>query len=102
MAETDLNIEVVYATAERQWLLTCVVPAGATVRQALLHSRLAEHVPGLDVEACPVGIFGKVVSDPLAHQVEEGDRLEVYRPLVADPKEVRKQRAARARAARQG
>ena len=102
MAEAGLNIEVVYATAERQWLLTCVVPAGTTVRQALLRSRLAEHVPGLDVEACPVGIFGKVVSDPLVHQVEEGDRLEVYRPLLVDPKEVRKQRAAKARAARQG
>lgn len=101
MAEANLNIEVVYATAERQWLLTCVVPAGTTVHQALLHSRLAEQVPGLDVEACPVGIFGKVVNDPFAHQVEEGDRLEVYRPLLADPKEVRKLRAAKARAARQ-
>jgi len=102
MAEVGLNIEVVYATAERQWLLTCVVATGTTVRQALRQSRLAEQVPGLDIESCPVGVFGKVVNDPVEHQVGEGDRLEIYRPLLADPKEVRKQRAAKARAARQG
>lgn len=100
MAEAGLSIEVVYATAEHQWLLACVVPAGTTAREALRQSHLAEQVPGLDIEACPVGIFGKVVSGQ--HLVEEGDRLEVYRPLIADPKEVRKQRAAKARAARQG
>ncbi|EKT4522018.1 RnfH family protein [Pseudomonas putida] len=102
MAEAGLNIEVVYATAERQWLLACVVPEGTCVREALRLSRLAEQVPGLDLEACPVGVFGKVVADPAQRKVEEGDRLEVYRPLLADPKDVRKQRAAKARAARQG
>ena len=102
MAEVGLNIEVVYATVERQWVLACVVPDGTRVREALRLSRLAEQVPGLDLEVCPVGIFGKVVSDPGVRKVEEGDRLEVYRPLLADPKEVRKQRAAKAKAARQG
>ncbi|WP_248918613.1 RnfH family protein [Pseudomonas entomophila] len=101
MAETSLRIEVVYATPERQWLLACEVPAGVSVSEALRLSGVAEQVPGLNLLSSPVGIFGKVVSDPAARLVEEGDRLEVYRPLLADPKEIRRQRAAKAKAARE-
>jgi len=54
----------------------------------------------VDLAAAPLGIFGKAVQDAEARQVEAGDRIEVYRPLVADPKEVRKARAARAAKAR--
>ncbi|MDZ3995332.1 RnfH family protein [Pseudomonas sp. Teo4] len=97
MVERLLSIEVAYATPERQWLLACKVASGTTVREALRLSGIAVEVAGLDVEGCPVGIFGKVVSDPAIRQVEEGDRLEVYRPLLVDPKEARKQRAAKAR-----
>lgn len=100
MAERSLSIEVAYATPERQWLLACELPAGATVREALRLSGIAAQVAGLDVESCPVGIFGKLVSDPAVRQVEAGDRLEVYRPLLLDPKEARKQRAAKAKAQR--
>ncbi|MCO7515463.1 RnfH family protein [Pseudomonas guariconensis] len=100
MPEALVNIEVAYATAERQWLLACEVPAGTRVRDALRLSGLGEQVPGLDLASCPVGIFGKVVSDPAERTVEEGDRLEVYRPLLVDPKEVRRQRAAKAKAQR--
>ncbi|MCW2269622.1 Persistence and stress-resistance antitoxin PasI [compost metagenome] len=88
-----LQIEVVYATAEQQWLLAVEVPLGATLREAVRLSGIAEQVPGLDVEACPLGIFGKVVSDAVQQTVAEGDRIELYRPLLIDPKEVRKQRA---------
>ncbi|AVD84920.1 RnfH family protein [Pseudomonas sp. SWI6] len=100
MVERSLKIEVVYATPERQWLLACEVPRGTTVREALRVSGIAGQVAGLDVEGCPVGIFGKVVSDPAVREVEEGDRLEIYRPLLVDPLEARKQRAAKARAKR--
>ena len=102
MAEAAIAIEVVYATAERQWLLACEVPAGTSVSAALRLSGLAEQVPGLDLAHCPVGIFGKLVSDPAARQVQAGERLEVYRPLLVDPLEARKRRAAKARAAREG
>lgn len=101
MAEAPLCIEVVYATPERQWLLACEVPVGTSVSEALRLSGLAEQVPGLDLPGSPVGIFGKVVSDPAARLVAAGDRLEVYRPLLADPKEIRRQRAAKAKAARE-
>lgn len=100
MAEHLLHIEVAYATVQRQWLLACVVPEGASVSDALRLSGLAEQVPGLDLDSSPVGIFGKRVSDPQSRKVEEGDRLEVYRPLLADPLEVRRQRAAKAKALR--
>ncbi|PVZ33003.1 RnfH family protein [Pseudomonas sp. CC120222-01a] len=95
-----VKVEVAYATAERQWLLVCDVPDGVTVREALRLSGIAGQVSGLDVEQCPVGIFGKVVADAHERPVEEGDRLEIYRPLQLDPKEARRQRAAKAKAKR--
>ncbi|MFK8329602.1 RnfH family protein [Pseudomonas sp. BJa5] len=95
MSERRLPVEVVYATAEQQWLLALDVAPGTTLREAVRLSGIAGQVPGLDVEACPLGIFGKVVSDAEQQAVSEGDRIELYRPLLVDPKEVRKQRAAK-------
>jgi putative ubiquitin-RnfH superfamily antitoxin RatB of RatAB toxin-antitoxin module len=95
MAERRVQVEVVYATAERQWLLVLDVVPGTTLREAVRLSGIAGQVPGLDVEACPLGIFGKVVNDAEQQAVSEGDRIELYRPLLVDPKEVRKQRAAK-------
>ncbi|MBH3412355.1 MULTISPECIES: RnfH family protein [Pseudomonas] len=95
-----VKVEVAYATAERQWLLACEVPDGVTVREALRLSGIAGQVIGLDIAHCPVGIFGKVVADAQERVVEEGDRLEIYRPLLLDPVEARKQRAAKAKAKR--
>ena len=91
-----IEVEVVYAAVDRQVLLTVAVPAGTTVRAALLGSVLAQEFPELDLNQCPVGIFGKVVADPESRAVQAGDRIEVYRPLLADPKEVRRLRAAKA------
>ena len=67
-----VKVEVAYATAERQWLLACEVPDGATVREALRLSGIAGQVTGLDIAHCPVGIFGKVVADAQERLVEEG------------------------------
>jgi len=101
MAESaSIAIEVVYALPERQTLLRLSVPAGMRVREAVLISGIAEQFPGLDVQRCPLGIFGKVVAKPEEQVLQDGERVEIYRPLIADPKEVRKQRAARAKAAR--
>lgn len=88
-----MQVEVVYATAEQQWLLVVDVAPGTTLREAVRLSGIAEQVPGLDIDACPLGIFGKVVTEAAQQAVVEGDRIELYRPLVIDPKEVRKQRA---------
>jgi putative ubiquitin-RnfH superfamily antitoxin RatB of RatAB toxin-antitoxin module len=96
MVEVMIEIEVVYAAVDRQVLLTLTVPVGTSVRAALLGSALAGEFPELDLANCPVGIFGKVVADPEHRSVQAGDRIEIYRPLLADPKEVRRLRAAKA------
>ncbi|MGN8276400.1 RnfH family protein [Pseudomonas sp. SMV71] len=96
-----IEIEVVYASVERQELRTCAVPQGTSVRAALLASGIADAFPELDLATCTVGIFGKVVADPEHQLVQAADRLEIYRPLLVDPKEVRRLRAAKAALARQ-
>ncbi|MBN3865293.1 RnfH family protein [Pseudomonas frederiksbergensis] len=96
MVEAVIKVEVVYAAVDRQVLLSVTVPVGVTVRNALLKSGLNSEFPELDLASCPVGIFGKVIADPATHQVQAGDRIEIYRPLLADPKEVRRLRAAKA------
>ena len=96
MGEKMLNIEVAYALADKQKIVSLQVPAGTTVRQAALQSGLDRDFPGLDLAASPLGIFGKAVSKADEQVLEEGERVEIYRPLLADPKEVRKQRAERA------
>lgn len=96
MDKSVIAIEVVYALADKQKLLRLTVPAGTTVRQAALLSEMDRYFPGLDLAGAPLGIFGKSVLKPDERVLEEGERVEIYRPLIADPKEVRKQRAAKA------
>jgi len=96
MDEAVIDVEVVYAAIDRQVLLSVTVPAGTTVRAALLKSGICEAFSELDLANCPVGIFGKVIADPDKRPVQAGDRIEIYRPLLADPKEVRRLRAAKA------
>jgi putative ubiquitin-RnfH superfamily antitoxin RatB of RatAB toxin-antitoxin module len=96
MVESVIEVEVVYAAVDRQVLLTVAVPDGASVREALRKSAVGAQFPELDLGTCPVGIFGKVIVDPDVHPVHAGDRIEIYRPLLVDPKEVRRLRAAKA------
>src|SRR5690606_21261186 len=84
-----LTDKAVYALADRQKLLRLSVPAGTTVREVALRSGLDAFFPGLDLHNAPLGIFGKAVPRPEERVVEEGERVEIYRPLIADPKEVR-------------
>lgn len=100
MADALIEIEVVYAKADVQRLLTLQVPVGTTARQAVERCGLEAEYAELDVHNCPLGIFGKALSDAQARVLEAGERVEIYRPLIADPKEVRKQRAAKAAAKR--
>ncbi len=90
-----LDIEIVYALPRRQELQSLRVPVGATVRQALDVSGLLRRYPEIDLAKNKVGIFGKLtrLDAPLGNH----DRIEVYRPLLADPKEARRRRAVLAR-----
>jgi putative ubiquitin-RnfH superfamily antitoxin RatB of RatAB toxin-antitoxin module len=91
-----IEIEVVYAAVDRQVLRSVSVAEGATVRAAVVASGIGVEFPELDLAQCPLGIFGKVVADADSRLVQAGDRIEIYRPLLADPKEVRRLRAAKA------
>ncbi|MCK3844809.1 RnfH family protein [Pseudomonas sp. W15Feb34] len=91
-----VDIEVVYADVGRQVLLEVAIPVGTSLRAAVLASGIAEHFPQLALADCPLGIFGKVVPDADVRAVQAGDRIEIYRPLLADPKEIRRLRAAKA------
>ncbi|MBX9756886.1 MAG: RnfH family protein [Pseudomonadaceae bacterium] len=96
MDKPTVGVEVAYALADRQKLLRLQVPGGTTVRQAALLSGMDAYFAGLDLSSCPLGIFGKTVSQPQERVLLEGERVEIYRPLLADPKEVRKLRAEKA------
>ncbi|KRW58614.1 RnfH family protein [Pseudomonas sp. TTU2014-080ASC] len=96
MDSQTIVVEVVYALPDKQKLLKLSVPSGTTVRQAALLSGMDGHFPGLDLQGSPLGIFGKAVAKPDERVLQDGERVEIYRPLIADPKEVRKQRAAKA------
>ncbi len=100
MAELMIRVEVVYATVDRQELLALDLPVGTSVRAGALASGMAERFPELDLAQCPLGIFGTLVGDPDQRALEAGDRVEIYRPLRADPKEVRRLRALKAANAR--
>ena len=90
-----ITVEVAYALAHKQKIVQLQVEQGTTAREAALRSKLDNDFADLDLQANPLGIFGKSVARPEEHCLEQGDRVEIYRPLLADPKEVRKQRAAR-------
>lgn len=91
-----IEVEVAYALPDRQALLRISVPAGTTALEAARRSGLEAQFSELVIsEESRLGIFGQIVSP--AQALHDGDRVEIYRPLKADPKEVRKARAARSR-----
>lgn len=88
-----ISVEIVYATPQRQVVRSLEVNAGCTVGEAIEQSGLRDEFPGLKVDPGAVGIFSRKV--PLDRVLAEGDRVEIYRPLIADPKEARRRRASR-------
>jgi putative ubiquitin-RnfH superfamily antitoxin RatB of RatAB toxin-antitoxin module len=93
-----IRLEVVYATPVEQVALNVEVSAGATVRQAIERSGILQQCPGIDLTQNKVGCWNRVVA--LDDVVSAGDRIEIYRPLLIDPKEVRRLRAAKDRKGR--
>jgi len=94
MAELLVEVEVVYAKPEQQVLVALKMPETATVEQAIKSSGLLARFPEIDLNACKVGIFAKICA--LDQVLKQGDRVEIYRPLLHDPKDARRQRAAKA------
>lgn len=100
MAAECIAIEVACAEADRQTVLALEVPAGCTVGEAIERSGILVLHPSIDAAACGVGIYGREVSRDRV--LEAGDRVEVLRPLVEDPKERRRRLAREGRSMRSG
>lgn len=90
-----IAVEVVYALSGRQLRYAVRRPAPLTVRAAIEASGVLRDAPEIDLSTGKVGVFGKVVG--LDAVLASGDRVEIYRPLVADPKEARRRRVSEAR-----
>ena len=95
-----LKVEVCYALPDKQVLVPLVLAEGATLQQALEASGLLEKNPEIDLQKNKFGIFAKL--SKLDTVLRNRDRVEIYRPLIADPKEVRKQRAAEGKVMKKG
>lgn len=90
-----IPVEVACALPDRQVVKALAVPSGCTARQAVALSGIAADFPGLDMASLKLGLYSKVVDDD--HVLAAGDRVELYRPLLLDPKEARRQRAEKAK-----
>ncbi|WP_303285722.1 RnfH family protein [Marinobacter sp. SS8-8] len=88
-----IQVEVAYARPDKQEIIPVTVPEGATALEAAKLSGIADIFPEIDVDATDMGVFGKVIKNPSAHELREGDRVELYRPLRIDPKQARLNRA---------
>lgn len=93
MAEVPLTVEVVYANPEHQELITLRLASGATAAQAIEQSGILQRFPEIDADSAALGVFGKICAPD--RLLQDGDRVEIYRPLYADPKDLRRQRAAK-------
>jgi putative ubiquitin-RnfH superfamily antitoxin RatB of RatAB toxin-antitoxin module len=89
---TTIHIEIAYATPDKQLIIEREIEPGTSPRKAVVESDIDHYFPEIDKSNCDIGIFGKAVRPD--HELDNGDRIEIYRPLIADPKEVRKRRAA--------
>lgn len=96
-----INVEVTYALPQRQELVRLQLPEGTTVRKAVEASGLLQKYPDIDIEgANKLGIFAKLAKADAV--VRDRDRIEIYRPLIADPKAVRKKRADEGKVMKKG
>ncbi|QBC31670.1 MULTISPECIES: RnfH family protein [Pandoraea] len=91
----ELNVEVCYALPAEQTIVALTLPQGATMREAIERSGLLQRFPALDLSRMKAGVFGKLRA--LDAAVEDGDRIEIYRALKADPKLARQRRVEKVR-----
>lgn len=95
-----LSIEVAYALPQKQELVRMHLPSGSTAQQAIEASGLLAKYPEIDLKKNKIGIYGKLTR--LDAPLRDRDRVEIYRPLIADPKEVRKKRAEEGKPTKKG
>lgn len=100
MSDEQLTVEVCYPLPNKQELVRVKLPAGSTVMDALEASGLLAKYPEIDVKKNKLGIWNKLSKVDVV--LRDRDRVEIYRPLIADPKEVRKQRAAEGKVMKKG
>jgi len=99
MADFDLiTVEVAYALPHKQKIIALLVEPGTTALQAVQRSKITDYFPDLDIPSAKLGIFGqslgtKGLASADTHILHQGDRVEIYRPLLSDPKEARRKRA---------
>lgn len=98
---STITVEVAYARPEKQKIIALQVESGTTALQAVRLSQIEQEFPEIDVDNVKMGIFGqalgtKGLKKADEHELQEGDRVEIYRPLISDPKEARRRRAAKA------
>ena len=96
----SISVDVVYALPQRQELVRLKLSSGTTVNQALEASGLLQRYPEIDLARNKLGIFGKLTKPDVV--LRDRDRVEIYRPLIADPKEVRKKRADEGKVMKKG
>lgn len=100
MSDKSLTVEVAYARVDRQEIILLQVAAGTTAAQAVWESGILHEFPDIDFADIKLGIFG--VPTPRDTTLNAGDRVEIYRPLIADPKESRRRRAAAEKKTKKG
>jgi uncharacterized protein len=91
----QISVEVAFALPERQSLLSLMVPIGSTVQQVIELSGILNSYPEVKLNVNKVGIWSRTVK--LDEMVKQGDRIEIYRALIADPKDMRRRRAEKAK-----
>jgi putative ubiquitin-RnfH superfamily antitoxin RatB of RatAB toxin-antitoxin module len=96
----NINIEVIYALPGEQTLLKKPVASGTTVAEAIQISGILQKYPEIDLTVNKLGIFGKLTKADAV--LRDKDRIEIYRPLIADPKEVRRKRAEEGKVMKKG
>lgn len=100
MPEGRVQVEVAFAREDEQVIFQVDADAGLTAREAIERSGVLRHFPEINLATNKIGVFGKVAS--LDRVLVSGDRVEIYRPLIADPKQARKKRAAEGKVMRKG
>jgi hypothetical protein len=97
MSDDLILVEVAYALPNDQRVIALKVPVGSTLFEVAVKSNIAEYFSDLDLETATMGVFSKIEKSPKTRIIQAGERVEIYRPLINDPKEARKARAAKAK-----
>lgn len=96
-----MKVEVAFALESEQKILALQVDDECSAYDAVIKSGIVELYPQIDPDSIPMGIFGKAIKDPRSVILKDGQRVELYRPLIADPKVIRAKRAAKMKAAKE-